>query len=73
MTALTVPTKPYPTVAEFAEIFGVHPTTAYSAARRGELPTLKIGRRVLVDLAAYLRQQEEARGAGQHTTDGHDH
>jgi excisionase family DNA binding protein len=36
------------TVEEAAEIIGISRTSAYLCAARGELPTLRFGRRVLV-------------------------
>jgi excisionase family DNA binding protein len=36
------------TVAEAAEILGIGPSAAYEAARRGEIPSLRLGRRVLI-------------------------
>jgi excisionase family DNA binding protein len=36
------------TVEEAAEPLGIARASAYQAARRGELPTVKIGRRLLV-------------------------
>lgn len=42
MTALTI------SVPEAAEMLGISPWTYYEAAKRGDLPSLKIGRRILV-------------------------
>jgi len=36
------------TIHEAAEILGIAKSSAYRAARTGELPTIKIGRRILV-------------------------
>jgi excisionase family DNA binding protein len=36
------------TIVEAAEILGIARSSAYRAARTGELPTIKIGRRILV-------------------------
>ena len=36
------------TVTEAAKLLGISPTSAYEAARRGELPVRVIGRRMLV-------------------------
>jgi excisionase family DNA binding protein len=33
------------TVAEVAELFGLHPQSVYAAAARGELPAMRFGRR----------------------------
>jgi excisionase family DNA binding protein len=43
------------TVTEAAKLLGISPTTAYEAARRGELPVRVIGRRMLVPRLALLR------------------
>jgi excisionase family DNA binding protein len=43
------------TVTEAAKLLGISPTTAYEAARRGELPVRVIGRRMLVPRVALLR------------------
>jgi excisionase family DNA binding protein len=40
------------TIEEAAVLLGIGRGTAYEAARRGELPTLRIGRRLLVPVAA---------------------
>jgi excisionase family DNA binding protein len=36
------------TIAEAAELLGISRNSAYEAARRGELPTIRLGRRLLV-------------------------
>jgi len=43
------------TVGEAAKLLGVSRATAYKAARRGEIPSIRIGTRVLV-LERPLRQ-----------------
>lgn len=43
------------TVPEAARILGISRTSAYEAAHRGELPTVQIGRRMLVPYKALLR------------------
>lgn len=35
-------------VEECAKVLGISKVSAYAAARRGDLPTLRIGRRILV-------------------------
>lgn len=50
-------------VEEAAAILGIGRNAAYSAAKRGELPTIKVGRRILVPAAALDRLLAEA-GAG---------
>lgn len=42
------------TVEDAAEILGVSRTSAYRAAQRGEIPTIRIGRRLLVPTARLL-------------------
>jgi excisionase family DNA binding protein len=44
-----------------AKILGISRNTAYEAARTGELPTIKIGRRVLVPRAALERLLDGAK------------
>lgn len=48
-TALTV------SIPEAARMLGISRNLAYLAAARGEIPTLKVGRRVLVPKAALDR------------------
>jgi excisionase family DNA binding protein len=43
------------TVPEAAELLGIGRTAAYEAARTGELPTVRLGRRVLVPREALAR------------------
>jgi excisionase family DNA binding protein len=43
------------TVDEAAKLLGVGRSMAYEAARRGELPIVRMGRRVLVSRAGLLR------------------
>jgi excisionase family DNA binding protein len=40
------------TVDEAAQVLGVSRNSAYAAAKRGEIPTVKIGRLLLVPIAA---------------------
>jgi excisionase family DNA binding protein len=40
------------TVEEAAKILGIGRSLAYSGAARGEIPTIRIGKRMLVPLAA---------------------
>jgi len=42
-------------LAEAAERLGIGRTLAYEAAKRGELPVCRIGRRMVVPRAALLR------------------
>jgi excisionase family DNA binding protein len=43
------------TITEASQALGVSRNKAYEAARRGEIPTIKIGKRILVPLAALER------------------
>jgi len=49
------------TITEAAKILGIGRNQAYEAARRGEIPTIKIGRRILVPLAALERKLQEGK------------
>lgn len=40
------------TVPEAAKVLGISKNSAYLAAERGEIPTIRVGRRVLVPRAA---------------------
>lgn len=42
------------TVEQAARVLGLGRTAAYDAARRGELPTRRLGRRLLVPVPALL-------------------
>jgi excisionase family DNA binding protein len=48
------------TIDEVARALGVNRNSAYQAARVGELPVIKIGRRMLVPKAAFKRMLESA-------------
>jgi excisionase family DNA binding protein len=41
-------------VEEAAELLGIGRTAAYEAARRGQLPTCRLGRRLLVPVPALI-------------------
>jgi excisionase family DNA binding protein len=47
------------TPAEAARLLGISRNLAYEAARRGEIPTIRIGRRILVPIAALERLLSE--------------
>jgi len=50
--------KPIPltiSVSEAAERLGISRNLAYEAARRGDIPIIRIGKRFLVPLAAFER------------------
>lgn len=42
------------TVEEAASLLGIGRSAAYDAARRGQLPTRRLGRRLLVPVPAFL-------------------
>ena len=48
------------TIVEVANVLGIGRNQAYEAARRGEIPSIRIGKRLLVPLAALERMLEEA-------------
>jgi excisionase family DNA binding protein len=48
------------TIKEAAKILGIGRDQAYSAARLGQLPVIRIGKRLLVSLPALERMLEEA-------------
>ena len=43
------------TLAEVASLLRISKNSAYEAARRGEIPTIKIGRRLIVPADAFER------------------
>jgi excisionase family DNA binding protein len=43
------------TIEEAARVLGIGRNSAYEAARRGEIPTIKVGRRLVVPRAALDR------------------
>jgi excisionase family DNA binding protein len=50
-------------IEEVAKILGVGRNSAYEAAKRGDFPTIRIGKRIKVPKAALARLLEQA-GAG---------
>lgn len=46
--------RPTLTVTEAAQLLGIGRNTAYSAVQRGDLPSLRIGGRVLIPTARLL-------------------
>jgi excisionase family DNA binding protein len=49
-TTSALPDRPTITVAEAAELLGISKDSAYAAARSGDLPVLRLGRRYLVSV-----------------------
>jgi excisionase family DNA binding protein len=45
-----LPDRPTITVSEAAELLGISKDSAYAAARSGDLPVLRLGRRYLVSV-----------------------
>ncbi len=43
------------TVEEVADLLGLGRTAAYEAARRGQIPSRRLGRRVVIPVPALLR------------------
>lgn len=43
------------TIAESAQILGISRNSAYDAAKKGGIPTVRIGRRILIPVAALDR------------------
>jgi excisionase family DNA binding protein len=50
--------RPTVTVEEAGEVLGVSRASAYEAVRKGEIPSIKIGRRIVVPTAALRRKLE---------------
>lgn len=50
------------TIPQVAKLLGLGRNSAYAAAKRGEIPTIVIGRRILVPVAALKRLLEETGG-----------
>jgi excisionase family DNA binding protein len=48
------------TIEDVALALGVNINTAYAAARKGELPVIRVGRRYLVPRAAFAKMLEGA-------------
>ena len=48
------------TVTEAAKLLGVGRNQAYEAVRRGEIPAIRIGRRLLIPIRALERKLEGA-------------
>jgi excisionase family DNA binding protein len=47
------------TVEEAAEMLGISRTSAYGCATRNEIPTVRLGRRVLVPLARLMAMLDD--------------
>lgn len=53
-------TKQTYTVTEAAKVLGIGRSVAYQAAKTGQLPIIKIGKRILVPKSALERKLSEA-------------
>jgi len=60
---MKLPDKPTLTVAEAAALLGISRNHAFKAIRRGDLPALRIGRRVLVPTARLLALLNDGQAA----------
>lgn len=58
------------TVEEAAQLLGISRSFAYEAVQRGDIPSMRIGRRILVPKAALQRLLSEAPDAESHRKDG---
>ena len=58
-TGTPQPERKTVTVIEAAKILGIGRSAAYEGARNGEIPTIKIGRRILVPIAALNRKLDQ--------------
>ena len=58
-TPLTDHRKTY-SVPEAARVLGIGRSAAYEAARTGQIPTIRIGKRLLVPIVALKRLLEDA-------------
>lgn len=59
--SLSTTTRATLRVEEAAEVIGIARSTAYAAVARGEIPTVRIGRRLMVPVGA-LRELLSATG-----------
>ena len=48
------------TIEEAARLLGIGRSSAYAAARRGEIPTVRLGRRLVVPKVAFERLLQPA-------------
>ena len=60
MATATEPERQTLTIPEAAKVLGIGRASAYSAVRRGELPVIRIGKRVVVPRAALERMLAQA-------------
>ncbi|UFU06992.1 helix-turn-helix domain-containing protein [Ruania halotolerans] len=55
LTVDEIRTRPTLSVEEAAQVLGIGRTTAYAAVKSGQVPTIRLGRRVRVPVRALLR------------------
>ncbi|HZJ28142.1 MAG TPA: helix-turn-helix domain-containing protein [Acidimicrobiia bacterium] len=55
-----MPTKITYTVTEAAELLGISRSSAYECVRRGEIPSLTLGRRVVIPRRAFEALLDQA-------------
>ena len=53
-------------IPEVGKVLGIGRSAAYEAARSGQLPTIRIGRRILVPLVALERMLDQAGKPAEH-------
>jgi excisionase family DNA binding protein len=58
----TTPERRVVTVREAAVMLQISPGSAYEAAKRGEIPTIRIGRRLLVPIGSFERMLTKTGG-----------
>jgi excisionase family DNA binding protein len=56
-------TRPY-SVAEAADKANINPKTMYAAIQQGQVPTIKLGKRILIPRAAFDRMLAEGEKNG---------
>jgi excisionase family DNA binding protein len=52
------------TIEEAARLLGLGRTAAYEAARRGQIPSRRLGRRIVVPVPALLAWLQSSEGSG---------
>jgi excisionase family DNA binding protein len=64
LAALSVDDRPVLTVPEAAALLRISSWTAYEKVRTGEIPSLRLGRRILISRAALDRMLQASDAAG---------
>jgi len=62
LTLADLQRRPTLTVEEAGRVLGLARGGAYTAARRGQIPTIRVGRRLVVPSAALLRMLDAVDG-----------